>query len=255
MIAQSVWLWDRWPSLGRFRRGLYRSLLQGPSLHTTLSRENAEIARAQLQPAPVALIPFGTQDISSPNPHSGGSGVVAPGNDRHRDWQTLMTAVSMPAPIPTQILTRRLKQSDTQNAPSVNIQQSRSTAEMAAAYARAGVVVVPLHSNHHASGITVGLEAMSLSKPLVIADIGGVRDYFEGYAEFYAAGDASSLRTAVGRAAEGVAADAPSKASRGLTADDYVHRHLAATAWLLRTEGSLADIERFAPFRYAGVTS
>ena len=265
LVAQSVWLWDRWDAYSPLRRSLYRRLLSGDTLHTTLSRENADIARAAIPGAQVALVPFGAEDIaadvtddiaagvaadraagSSPETAPDGSSIamVAPGNDRDRDWSTLLAAVAEDPSISATILTRRLAASST---PRLTIRRSRSIAETLDAYRRASVIVVPVRPNHHASGITVGLEAMSLRRPLVIADVGGVRDYFDGYAEFYDAGDAASLRRAIHRAAGRDLSDAPSKASRGLTAADYVARHLLATDLLRGGSASVEQLESFSP--------
>ena len=251
LIAQSVWLWDRWSNYSAVRRQMYRRLMSGDTLHTTLSRENADIARSAMPAATVASVPFGAEDIApaladADDLHSVGSTVhvVSPGNDRDRDWDTLLLAVRDDPAITATILTRRLPAS---TQPRLTIRRSRSVAETLDAYRQASVIVVPLQANHHASGITVGLEAMSLRKPLVIADVGGVRDYFEGYAEFYEVGDAASLRRAIRDASRRDLSVAPTKASLGLTAADYIARHLLATELLLGGVARLTEIESFRP--------
>ncbi|WP_443798338.1 glycosyltransferase, partial [Burkholderia gladioli] len=61
----------------------------------------------------------------------------------------------------------------------------------------ADVIVVPLRPNHHASGITVMLEAAAVGKPMIVSDVGGLRDYFPNdCAAYVPAFDASAMRGA-----------------------------------------------------------
>jgi hypothetical protein len=45
MIAQSVWLFDRWAGYSALRRGLYRRLIRSADIMTVLSPENLNEAR------------------------------------------------------------------------------------------------------------------------------------------------------------------------------------------------------------------
>jgi glycosyltransferase involved in cell wall biosynthesis len=44
---------------------------------------------------------------------------------------------------------------------------------------------VPLRHNTHVSGITVVLEAVALGKPVIVTDVGSLRDYFGPEHVFY----------------------------------------------------------------------
>lgn len=104
--------------------------------------------------------------------------VLGAGSDRHRDHQLLVEAM------------RRLRSRRpsvrlelvTQHAVEVPAQlgqkhDSLTHPEMRGAYSRASVVALALKPNLHLSGLSVLLEAMACSRPVVITDSPGLQEY------------------------------------------------------------------------------
>src|SRR5579884_888666 len=96
LIAQSIWLFDNWFRLPRWRRRFYAFLMRQADLSTTLSSENLRALRLALPEVRAQMVPFGIC-VESFTPRSPARArcdperyrVFVPGNDRHRDWRTL----------------------------------------------------------------------------------------------------------------------------------------------------------------------
>jgi glycosyltransferase involved in cell wall biosynthesis len=186
VIAQSVWLVDRWPRQNRARRAVYRWAMRHAELVTTLSPVNAGILSRTIGKE-VCFVPYGVRTepwIDLPRLPGGDAPrgplrVLALGNDMHRDWESLRAvARAGGGEIEVRVLTRQLGQDFAAGIPSMAITQARSVTETAESFAWADVVCLPLHANLHASGITVVLEAAAWSVPCVVTDTGGLDAYF-----------------------------------------------------------------------------
>ena len=96
IIAQCVWMFDKWPRFSWARRRLYLWLLRQADIVTTLSPENLNVARQVLPGSRTELVMFGiTSDSLKPARPSvchRPVRVAALGNDMHRDWKTLIQA-------------------------------------------------------------------------------------------------------------------------------------------------------------------
>jgi glycosyltransferase involved in cell wall biosynthesis len=130
--------------------------------------------------------------------------VIAIGDDVARDFDTFRLAV---AALPVQAIAKtRMIQEDFAKYPNVRVISQRLSRE---AYrdllASASVVVVPLRSAMHASGISTLLEAMALGKPIVVSDSPGIRDYIvnESNCLVVSCNDSIALRAAITRLIEG----------------------------------------------------
>ena len=257
VVAQTIWLWDGWATLSPPRRWLYRRLLGGAAVHTTLSPVNEALAKRALPAATVTHVPYGTLRLPLLPPVMTGDRpsvrVVAPGNDRHRDWPTLLDVARADPTIEVRILARPKVVGDVTDLPNVTVTQCTDRASILAAYEWADAVVVPLQPNGHASGITVGLEALNVGRPLVITGVGGVEQYFADTAWYPPPGDARALGAAIHAAA--TAAHEPGMAERGrqtvavrgLTAEDWVARHVLITEHVLGRRSSLDVVAAFRP--------
>jgi glycosyltransferase involved in cell wall biosynthesis len=184
VIAQSVWLVDRWPSIPAPLRRLYTWSLRHTELATTLSPVNAALLSTTLGKE-VRFVPYGVVTepwVELPAGEPRGDGplrVLALGNDRHRDWDSLLAvAKAGGAELEVRMLTRRVGPEFAAGVPSLTIEQARNVTETGESFAWADVVCLPLHANLHASGITVLLEAAAWSKPCVVTDTGGLDAYF-----------------------------------------------------------------------------
>ncbi|RQQ52771.1 glycosyltransferase family 4 protein [Burkholderia stagnalis] len=246
LLAQSVWLYDKWASYGWLRRWLYRKLLARADVLTTLARDNAELCRRYLQrDAQFVLYGLNTQDFPIGDPRQWLPNrplrIAAIGNDRDRDWRTFLAAFGGDARYEVRLATRRRVPREW-HAPNVTIGSASGLAKQHELYAWADLIVVPLRPNHHASGITVMLEAAAVGKPMIVSDVGGLRDYFPHDAAAYVPPfDAQALREAADRfAADPSFALATARAAaarlreQDLTTQAFAAQHVRITRELLR---------------------
>lgn len=260
LLGQSVWLWDSWTSYGPLRRRFYRWLLSAVNEHSTLSRDNAASASAVLDTR-VHAVPFGIEPAFTVPPRNPPDAnrirVVAPGNDRHRDWAGLAEVSRRHPDIDVLVLSvrrkpRRLVSSRT---PNFRVRPAANTREMVEAIASADVVAIPLLTSQHASGITVGFEALAAGRPVAMTDTGGVHDYFESHVSWAEPGNPESMAEAIRAAASLTGNRAVLEANRswlrqaGLLARDYAYRHVLLTYLMLgmQDEEATAAISRFEP--------
>jgi glycosyltransferase involved in cell wall biosynthesis len=253
LIAQSVWLIDKWPAYGALRRWFYRKLIARADLLTTLARDNAELCRDYFgRDATQLFYGLNTRDFPVQPPKQWQPGtplrIAAIGNDRDRDWETLIKAVGNDPRFAVRLATRRriprsLHSLNVQVAPAAGLKKQREL------YDWADVIVVPLRPNTHASGITVMLEAAAVGKPMVVTNVGGLQDYFSACAAAYVPPfDADALRNALlglmtspDAALQQAQAAATELVSRDHTTQHYAQQHVKITRDLLRRRGQTAQ--------------
>ncbi|MPW21273.1 glycosyltransferase [Paraburkholderia sp. CNPSo 3157] len=246
LVAQSVWLLDKWPDYGLLRRWFYRKLIDRADLLTTLARDNAELCGQYFgRDATQLFYGLNTRDfpVQPPKqwqPHMP-LRIAAIGNDRDRDWETLIKAVGNDPRFAVRLATRR-RIPRSLRALNVNVAPAAGLAKQRELYDWADVIVVPLRPNSHASGITVMLEAAAVGKPMVVTNVGGLQDYFSARAAAYVPPfDADALRDAlIGLAAspdealQQAQAAALQLVSRDHTTQHYAQQHVRITRELLR---------------------
>ena len=202
LIAQSVWLYDRWYEYSAPKRWLYETLLSKADVLTVLSPDNLVRARELFPNRPVEFVRFGID-----------SGAITPavkrlrhkplrvlslGRDMHRDWDTLIQAIKPCGDW-------HLRIAATQNTPrlrertgTIELVKAITAREVFDLYAWADIVVLPLRANMHASGITVLAEAALSGVPVIASDTGGLRSYFSGReVKYVPVGDFLALRHAI----------------------------------------------------------
>lgn len=183
LLAQSVWLFDRWDRMSRLRRILYRRLLNRADVLTVLSPANREVASGLFPRMRIEFVPFGicADDMVEPSVRQadGVIRVLAVGNDRHRDWSTLLGALGGTESVELRVVSQTLDRSAVERCPKAEVLTVRDNTELLELYRWADVVVVPLKPNQHASGITVLQEAVIRGVPVVASDTGGLRAYFD----------------------------------------------------------------------------
>lgn len=245
IVGQTIWLWDSWKQFGPVRRLLHRWLLAEIDVHTTHSSHNAAYASQELG-QPALVVPFGIEPAFTVSPRparaSTGINVVAPGNDRHRDWELLAEVARLNPDITVRVLSSRFRARRLVSRSVANFQVVRvtDTADLISEYGQSDVVAVPLRLNAHASGLTVALEALHAGRPLVISRTGGVDDYLHDQAWYARVGDVDSFVAAIRSAApSAVDGEAMSRrrahiAACGLTSRDYGLRHVVLTDRVLR---------------------
>jgi glycosyltransferase involved in cell wall biosynthesis len=245
LLGQSVWLFDRWARLNRLHKALYRRLIDKVDVLTCLSEENRAIARGLFARKRVEFVPFGvpSEKAISPTPRAARAiRILAVGNDRDRDWKTLIAAVAPCEGVSLLILSRTAPASLARGVANVRIARVNSNAELIRHFAEATVVCVPLKPNMHASGITVIQEAVLAGVPVVASDTGGLTSYFGRDELRYARpGDAAALREAIMATAKdpiascAMAARAQKKFTVGaLGSEVFVRRHVELSREMLR---------------------
>lgn len=246
LLAQSVWLFDKWPQYGALRRAFYRKLIARADMLTTLASENAALCRDYLK-REARHVYYGLNTTDFPvrepeawTPHAP-LRIAAIGNDRDRDWETLIKAFGHDARYTVKLATRRRIPASL-HAPNVEIASASGLKKQHALYDWADVIVVPLRPNSHASGITVMLEAAAVGKPMIVTNVGALADYFDGKAVSYVPPfDAQALREAANRlVAQPAVALAQARAaaaqlvSRDLTTQHFAQQHVEITREMLR---------------------
>ncbi|BEU21495.1 glycosyltransferase family 4 protein [Paraburkholderia sp. 22B1P] len=256
LLAQSVWLIDKWPNYGVLRRWFYRKLIGRADLLTTLARDNAELCREYFgREATQLFYGLNTRDFPVQQPKAWQPNtplrIAAIGNDRDRDWETLIKTVGNDPRFAVRLATRRripraLRSLNVQVAPAAGLKKQREL------YDWADVVVVPLRPNTHASGITVMLEAAAVGKPMVVTNVGGLEDYFSARAAAYVPPfDADALREALlgliaspDQALQQAQAASMQLVSRDHTTQHYAQQHVKITRDLLRRRAQHAKTAR-----------
>jgi glycosyltransferase involved in cell wall biosynthesis len=251
LLAQSVWLLDKWPSYGILRSWLYRKLMTRADQLTTLASENAELCQRYFnRDAKPLLYGLNTQDFpvkapTSWTPHTP-IRIAAIGNDRDRDWETLVKAFGHDPRYTVKLATRRRIPASLR-APNVEIALFSGIKKQHELYDWADVIVVPLRPNTHASGITVMLEAAAVGKPMVVSNVGALQDYFPASeASYIPPFNPQALREAVDQLAAAPAdalrqaqAAAAGLLARDLTTQHYAMQHVWITQEMLRARAVL----------------
>jgi glycosyltransferase involved in cell wall biosynthesis len=202
LIAQSVWLMDRWPGLGQAKRWLISRLLARADILTFLSPENCKAAQRLFPGVRCEFVPFGinTDEIPFPKREKAHNPVriLSIGNDPHRDWEILIEAVRTLPNCTLKIASQKVKAADIAGARNIEVLAISSNGQLLAAFGWADIFVVPLKPNLHASGITVIEEAAIRAVPIVATDTGGLSAYFPAEEVFYIpGGDPLALRKAI----------------------------------------------------------
>jgi glycosyltransferase involved in cell wall biosynthesis len=208
IIAQCIWLFDRWSQLPLWKRNIYMCLLRQADVVTTHSPDNLNRAREILPNQRVQLVMFGVQPNAcgkrTERPVAKPIRIAALGNDMHRDWQTLIKAFGGFADYRVKIAAASIPRSLISDTKNISIRKADTAHELASLYDWADIIVVPLKHNSHASGITVILEATLSGLPVVSSDTGGLRRYFsEEEIRYVPVLDPSAMRAAV----DAIAAD------------------------------------------------
>jgi glycosyltransferase involved in cell wall biosynthesis len=182
LIAQSVWLFDRWYRFPWINRWIFTKLLSQADVLTFLSPDNLRVARALFPHARAELVLFGckAEDFVAPRirPLSHPVRVISLGNDEHRDWETLIEAFQDLKGYELRIASQKINQKLLIGTGNISITKLNSNSELFQLYEWADMLVLALKPNLHSSGITVLQEAALLGIPIICSDVGGLRAYF-----------------------------------------------------------------------------
>lgn len=182
MIANCVWLFDRWPRLSRARCFLYRTLLKEATVITTFSPKNLEVARKILPSVRCECLLWGAlaQEMVAPRHRSVHRPIriASLGNDTHRDWVTLLRAFGNDERYEVRIGSSNISSRLFRGLRNVRVQSVKLENHVRALYDWADLVVVSLKPNLHVSGISVIFESIICGVPTISTDTGGLRVYF-----------------------------------------------------------------------------
>ena len=200
LLGQAVWLYDRWPKIDPIRKAFYRRLIKHVDYLTVHSPVNRKVAAELFPGKPVDLVKYGipVRDLQTPekrqrSPHR----LLCVGNDRHRDWQTVIEAFGNQPGIEVKILSTKTNPDIAKDASNVEVRGVHSNEEMQAERDAASLMILPLKPNLHVSGSTTLQEAALFGIPIVATKTGGLEAYLGDDAVSYVPpGDAAALRKA-----------------------------------------------------------
>lgn len=244
LVGQTVWLCDQWSRMGFWRRALTRRLIPQIDVLSFLSPVNRDLAERLFPGTRCEFIPFGIPAETFEQPRMRCDAplkILAVGNDRHRDWHTLVDAVAGNPQFSLTILSATAPAALAAGHPNIEIKQARTNDELRRHFAEAGVVCVPLSPNFHASGITVMEEAALAGVPIVATDTGGLNAYFgQECVHYVPVGDKKALAEAFTQiaadpqGARDMARRAQSRMLSGsIDAEAYVRRHVELSESLM----------------------
>jgi glycosyltransferase involved in cell wall biosynthesis len=248
LIAQSVWLFDRWNRFSALRRWLFSRLIRQADILTVHSPENLSVAQRLFPGFRSELVLFGisADEKIAPalRPKTDSLNIVSLGNDPHRDWKLLIDAVSGRQDWRLKIASRRVQPSAIANSTNVEIVSPKTNDELLALYQWADVLVLAIKPNLHASGITVIQEAALRGVPIICSDVGGLRAYFsDAEVRFVPPQNAAALREAICALADkpdvrfALAHKAQDRMGPDhLSSESFVRRHVEISRELLRPD-------------------
>jgi len=244
LLGQAVWLYDRWPKLDPIRKAFYKRLIKYVDRLTVHSPDNQKVAADLFPDKQVDFVKYGipSEDIRTPTkrvntPHK----IICVGNDRHRDWQTVIDAFGNQPGIDVRILSTKTDPKLAKDAGNIEIKGVRTNEDMQVQRDSASLMVLPLKPNIHVSGSTTLQEAALFGIPIVATRIGGLDAYLSDDAvSFVPPEDPEALRKAAldllsdpdKALAQAENAQKPLK-SGDWGADHYVARHVEISRELL----------------------
>ncbi len=191
LVANAIWLFDGWDRLPSYRKAILRYLSRNIDVMTVHSEQCLPIIRRQLPHLRSQLMYFGINTnlfrITPPvaRPAHGPIRIFAPGNDKTRDWGTLLDSFGNDDRFEVRVICHWLdKLQLNQKYSNLSILNSPNMSDFINCYHWADVVVVPMERNIY-SGITVALEGVAMGKPVLSTRTGGVPTYFEEDEVFY----------------------------------------------------------------------
>jgi glycosyltransferase involved in cell wall biosynthesis len=245
LLANIVWLFDRWPKFSAPNRWLFRKLLSRADVLTVNCPASLRAARELLPHvrSEVALFGIRTEDMVRQHPPAFRKPIriVSLGNDEGRDWPTLISAIRNLESYHLRIASRRVSQRQVAGAKNIEIIRPSTNEELLGLYEWADVAILAMRRNIHASGITVAQEAVVRGVPVICSDTGDLRAYFsEAEIKYVPVANPQAIRRAIHEFAEdneGRAADVKRAQAKmgpeGLSSHTYIKRHVELSRELL----------------------
>jgi glycosyltransferase involved in cell wall biosynthesis len=248
LIAQSVWLFDRWNAYSALKRKLFSALIEQADVLTVLSPANLAIAKRLFPKIPSELVLFGIAADSMVEPRSRPDPrplrIISLGNDEHRDWTLLIDAVRGRNDWALKIASQKIRAPWLNDAANIEVVRPKTNDELFALYCEADLLVLALKPNFHASGITVIEEAALQGIPVICSDTGGLRAYFsDDEVRYVPVQDKAAIQAAIEElAASPDARLALARAAQarmgpaGLSSESFARRHVEISRALIQNE-------------------
>ena len=234
VIAQTIWMFDRWGSFFPMHRWMARKLLERVDVLTVHTGAYVPVIRSIASEADVRVLPFGISretfplSVAAPHGRNAPIRIFAPGTDSTRDWPTLLSAFGNDSRFEVIVVSSALPSRLTNAFSNLQLPRSPTMEEFRNYYRWADFVVVPMTLNRY-SGITVALEAATLGTPVVSSETGGVPTYFEsGEVLYVRPGDPKAMRDSVLACDDRQRVAMAAAARRRVTDDGYSTREMAA---------------------------
>ncbi len=202
MIAQTVWLFDRWKKFNPLKRWFFSLLIEQADILTVHSPENLQAARELFPQVRSKLVLFGISVDQKQKPQLRPSRrpirLISLGNDEHRDWNLLIQAIGGCDQWLLKIASAKVDLGAIGKATNIEVVKLRSNQELMQLYDWADFLVLTLKPNLHASGITVIQEAALRGVPTICSDVGGLNAYFSNQeVRFFSTQDATELQRVI----------------------------------------------------------
>ncbi len=245
VIGQVVWFADSWLGYNSIQKRFFSWLVKEIDVLTAHSPLNVDFLRQIFPDIRSELVHFGITNLvpEFSRMETGARKtvrLVSVGNDRHRDWNTLVNAVKDDPRFELKIVSNSVPSSLLFGVHNVSLVSPCNNDELIELYSWAHVSVVPLRENLHASGITVIQESVLVGLPVVTAWVGGLDSYF-GVEElhYYEASNVDSLTNSllefliVSQRELNMRRAALARMQNDLGVQKYVERHVALSQELL----------------------
>jgi glycosyltransferase involved in cell wall biosynthesis len=230
IIGNAIWLLNRWKSMSFLHRYMYSALVRKISVLTVHSSACLPVAREVFPLSRCELMYFGINESMFSGAGSEEvlaeqvTRILAVGNDRTRDWDTLLAAVGNDERFRVTIVCWWIPDRVSEIYENVRVVRFPEMGKFLEYYKNADIVAIPMVENLF-SGITVALEAAALERPILSSFTGGVPTYFNEDEVFYVrVGDTEGMRDTLLSASPEERRERAAKAHRRFRASDYTTR-------------------------------
>lgn len=201
LIAQSVWLMDRWPHEPLWHRLFMRSLLSRADLLTFVSAESMKYARTlfpgqrmEWVESPPAFEETSPEHAAGP-PTGQPLRVLSLGTDPRRDWASLLDAAArLPRELPCNVTVGTIRRITVTGLPGQAVVSPASSTF----HGYVDILVLSLTENLHPDDMAVIEEAARYGVPVIATDTESLRHYFDDRCVLYVPpSDPSALARAI----------------------------------------------------------
>lgn len=180
LVGQTIWQFSDRGMRSRLLYWMERPLFNAVDLFVYNSRANLRLGHRLMPEKEHVFVPFGVSSVFQTD-HAmtdrTRSFILSVGNDRARDWKTLLQAIAY---LPDSVVSSvRIAATpcDTNDA-RVEFRRTDELEELLDLYRNASLTVICTKKNAYASGITTLMEAAGAGSPIVATYGGGLEDYF-----------------------------------------------------------------------------